>query len=246
MLYRLLIFVRFTLAEHIRSGRILIELGATTAFWAVFLRSSLSSPLTMDVFFSLGSMFTLLLTFYTTSALLNVAERPQGYLLLTRPLGRRGYLLGFYIVAILVAVLMFLLLTVMTFLFNRPLDWSVAEWIKGSVPLVLNIALGAALMTLMSSLVLPNGLRLLVLGLLAVTLYSQTFHLRSFFRFIQPIQSALSWLIVPPLRAYRLATTRLFESSDLFVLLGQIGLIAALLGLALWAFSRRNIILRER
>jgi ABC-type transport system involved in multi-copper enzyme maturation permease subunit len=81
---------------------------------------------------------------------------------------------------------------------------------------------------------------------LAVTLYSQTFHLRSFFRFIQPIQSALSWLIVPPLRAYQLAITRAFEATDVFVLLGQIGLTAALLGLALWAFSRRNVILRER
>lgn len=246
MLYRLVTFVRFLFAEHVRSGRILVELGATTAFWAVFLRSSLSSPLTLDVFFSTASIFTLLLTFYTASALLGIAERPQGYLLLTRPLGRRGYLLGFYIVAVIVALLMYALLTVLTFIFNRPLDWSVIEWAKGSLPLVLNIGLVAALMTLMSSLVLRNSQRLAVLAVLAVTLYSQTFHLRSFYRFIQPVQSALSWLIVPPLRAYRLATTRVFESTDLFVLLGQIGLTAVLLGTALWAFNRRSVVLRER
>ncbi len=246
MLYRLATFVRFLFADHVRSGRILVELGGTIAFWAVFLRSSLSSPLTLDVFFSTSSIFTLLLTFYTASALLGVAERPQGYLLVTRPLGRRGYLLGFYIVAVLVALLMYVLLTVLTFIFNRPLDWSFVEWAKGGVPLVLNIGVVAALMTLMSSLVLQNRERLVVLAVLAVTLYSQTFHLRSFFRFIQPIQSALSWLIVPPLRAYQLAITRAFEATDVFVLLGQIGLTAALLGLALWAFSRRNVILRER
>ncbi len=246
MLYRLVTFARFLFADYFRSGRVLVELGSTVAFWTVFFRDRGLAPLTLDVFFSLSSIWMLLLTFYTASALLGVAERPQGYLLLTRPLGRRGYLLGFYIVAVAVALLMFALLTALTFIFNRPLDWSFVEWGKGSLPLVLNIGLVAALMTLMSSLVLSNALRLVVLAILAITLYSQTFHLQSFFRFIQPLQSALSWLIVPPLRAYRLATTRVFESTDLFVLLGQIGLTAALLLLALWSFSRRNVILRER
>jgi len=246
MLYRLVTFVRFLFVEHVRSGRILVELGGTIAFWTVFFRNRGPAPLQLDVFFSLSSIWMLLLTFYTASALLGVAERPQGYLLLTRPLGRRGYLLGFYVVAVMVALLMYALITLLTVVINRPLDWSVIEWAKGSVPLVLNIGLVAALMTLMSSLVLRNSQRLVVLALLAVILYSQTFHLRSFFRFIQPIQSALSWLIVPPLRAYQLATTRVFESTDLFVLLGQIGLTAVLLGLALWAFSHRSVILRER
>ncbi len=109
MLYRLGTFARFLFIEYVRSGRILVELGSTVAFWTVFFRDRGLAPLMLNVFFSLSSIWMLLLTFYTASALLGVAERPQGYLLLTRPLGRRGYLLGFPIVAVVVALLMFAL-----------------------------------------------------------------------------------------------------------------------------------------
>jgi ABC-type transport system involved in multi-copper enzyme maturation permease subunit len=245
-LRRLWTFVHFTLTEHIRSGRILVELVGTVAFWTVFFRDRGLAPLTLDVFFSLSSIFTLLLTFYTSSALLGLGERPQGYLMLTRPLGRRGYLLGLYLVALIVGLLMFGLLTLLTLIFNRPLDFAVGEFAKGTAPLVLNIALVAALMTLISSLVLSNSLRLLVLALLAVALYSQTWHLSSVFRFIEPVQSALSWLIYPALRAFRLASTRAFGPTDVYVLLAQIALTLLLLGLALFSFSRRDVILRER
>jgi ABC-type transport system involved in multi-copper enzyme maturation permease subunit len=70
--------------------------------------------------------------------------------------------------------------------------------------------------------------------------------LSRFFRFIEPVQSVLSWLIYPPLRAFRLASERTFSSGDLLVLLGQIVLTLVLLGLALFSFSRRDVILRER
>jgi ABC-type transport system involved in multi-copper enzyme maturation permease subunit len=98
----------------------------------------------------------------------------------------------------------------------------------------------------MSSLALSNSLRLLLLALLAITLYSQTWHLSPVFRFIQPVQSALSWLIYAPLRAFRLASTRDFGSTDVYVFLAQIALTLVLLGLALFSFSRRDVILRER
>lgn len=243
---RIATFARFAFAEHIRSGRILIELAGTVAFWTVFFRDRGLAPLTLDVFFSLASIFALLLTLYTSSTLLSVGERPQGYLLLTRPLGRHGYLLGLYLVACFVALLMFAALTTLTWLFNRPLDFSMLELAKGSLPLVLNIALAAALMTLMSALVLPNVLRLGILAILAITLYSQTWHLSPVFRYIQPIQSILSWLIYPPLRAFRLASTRDFGATDVYVFAGQIVLTSILLGLALFSFSRRDVILRER
>lgn len=239
-------FVRFALTEHIRSGRILVELVATVGFWGIFFRDSGVAPLTLDVFFSLSGIFMTLLTFYTTSTLLSVGERPQNYILLTRPLGRRGYLLGLYIVALLVALLMLALLTLLTMIFNLPLDFSLDQFALGMLPLVLNIGLAAALMTLMSSLVLTTGPRLLILALLAIALYSQTWHLSAVFRFIEPLQSLLSWLILPPLRAYRLAITRAFEATDWLVLLAQVGLTLALLGLALFSFSRRDVLLRER
>jgi len=86
-------FVSFTLVEYARSGRILVEMLASMIFFYIFLRrwTSLPSP---EYFFSTTSLFALALTFYSTSATLGLGDRPQGYLLLVRRLGRGGYLLA--------------------------------------------------------------------------------------------------------------------------------------------------------
>ncbi len=246
MLNRIWPFTHFTLTEYVRSGRILVELAATIGFWTIFLRDHGLAPIALDQFFSQASVFTLLLTLYSVSSLMSLGERPQSYLLLTRPLGRSGYLVGLYVTALIIVGLMFGLLTTLTLIFNRPLDFAWLELLKGALPLLLNVALFASLMVLLSPLVLANSLRLLILALLAIALYSQAWHLWPFFRFIEPLQSLLSWPIYPVLRGFRLAATRDFSGGNIYVPLAQLALAFVLLLAALASFRQRDIILRDQ
>lgn len=249
-LRRLWTFIQFTLTEYVRSGRIVIELVATMLFWALFLRQYAVS---LEQFFSLTGVFTLLMALYTSAALLNIGERPQGYVMLTRPLGRSGYLLGLYFVALIVVALMFVLITAAVVIVNRPLDFvgqsvgfSVTELLKGALPLLLNVALVASLMVLLSSLVLSNTLRLLLLAVLAVALYSQAWHLWPVYRFIEPLQSLFSWPIYPAIAGFKLAMSRNFADGAVYIPLAQLALTVLLISLAISSFKRRDIILRNQ
>src|ERR687886_1061256 len=117
-LRRILIFTRLALTEYARSGRILIELTAGIAFWGIFFQNS-AVLLSLQQVFQLSGIFTILLTLYTTSSMLNLGDRAQGYIVLSRPLGRRGYLLGLYIAAVLVVWLTYVLILGLTILVNR-------------------------------------------------------------------------------------------------------------------------------
>lgn len=249
-LRRLWTFVQFTLTEYVRSGRIVIELVATMLFWALFLRQY---PVSLEQFFSLTGIFTLLMTLYTSAALLNIGERPQGYVILTRPLGRNGYLLSLYLVALIVVTLMFLVITTATIAFNRPFDLigqslgtGALDLLKGMLPLLLNVALVASLMVLLSSLVLSNTLRLLLLAVLAVALYSQAWHLWPAYRFIEPLQSLFSWPIYPVIAGFKLSTSRNFADGAAYIPLAQLALTVLLISLSLSSFKRRDIILRNQ
>jgi hypothetical protein len=248
MLRRIFTFVRFTLTEYVRSGRILIEVVAAMLFWTLFLRQF---PVEPSQFFSLTGIFTILLSLYTTAALLSLGERPQGYTIVTRPLGRSGYLLGYYISAVLVVSAMFLLVTVVTLLYNtlvfqNAFTFPFIELLKGALPLLLNVALLSALMVLLSSMVLSNTLRLVVLAVLAVALYSQAWHLSPIFTYIRPLQSLFSLLIYPAIAGFRLATTREFAGNAIAIPVAQFALTILLLSLALSSFRRRDIILRNQ
>jgi hypothetical protein len=246
MLNRIITFASFTLVEYIRSGRILIELAATVGFWAVFFRDRGIAPIDLAQFFSLSSIFTLLLSLYTATSLLSIGERPQGYLLLTRPLSRTGYLLGLYLVVVILVGLMFALLTGLTLIFNRPFDFTWLDLFAGTLPLLLNVTILAALLILLSSMVLSTSARLLVLALLAIALYSRAWHLRPEFRYIEPLQSLLSWPIYPALSGFRLSMTRDFSGIDRFTPIAQILLAVLLMAWAIAAFKRRDIILRDQ
>ncbi len=245
---RILTFTQFTLTEYVRSGRIIIEIIATMLFWALFLRQW---PVDLNQFFSLTGVFTLLLSMYSTSALLSLGERPQGYTIITRPLGRPGYLLSHYFVALIVVGAMFLLVTAVTLFYNQlvfrgAFEFPLGEVMKGAIPLLLNVALLASLMVLLSSLVLNNTLRLLVLAILAIALYSQAWHLSPIFPYIRPLQSLFSWPVYPAIAGFKLATTREFTGPALYIPLSQLALTVLLMSLALSAFKRRDIILRNQ
>jgi hypothetical protein len=242
-LRRLGTYIRFTLTEYIRSGRIIIEVVASVLFWGLFLRDRI---LGMEQFFSLTGIFTLLLALYTTAALLSLGERPHGYVILTRPLGRNGYLLGLYFSALIIVVTMFVAISALTIIFNQPFDFIWRDMLRSAVPLLLNAALLSSLIVLLSALVLPNVLRLSLLAVLAVALYSQAWHLSPVYRFIEPLQSLFSWPIYPAMAGFRLATSRDWSSGALYIPLAQLALVVLLLSLALIAFKRRDVILRNQ
>src|SRR4051812_46906643 len=98
-------FIVFTLTEYARSGRILIELLASIVFFYLFLWRWTAEP---DYFFSTAGLFALGLTFSTISAMQRLGDRPQGYLILVRRIGRGTYLLALYLAALVIVLAMYL------------------------------------------------------------------------------------------------------------------------------------------
>lgn len=241
-LRRLAVFTGFALSEYIRSGRIVIELIASVLFWGLFLREW---TVGLEQFFSLTGVFTLLMAFYTTASLLSIGKRPQGYVLITRPLGRGGYLLGLYLVALLVVLTMYAFVSGLMIFVNPPFDFLWLDFGKGSVPLLLNVTMLASLLVLLAALVPSNMLRLGLTALIGFGVYSQTWHVSSAYAFVEPIQSMFSWPMYPAVEGFKLATSRDWSSGP-YIPLIQLALTIIMLVVALLVFQRRDVVLRDQ
>lgn len=243
---RLLRFTGFTLLEYLRSGRVAIEIIAVLATYFIFLRR----PMNAEYFFSVVGVFSPALTLYTMAAFIGLGDRPQGYVLLSRGVGRMTFLLGLFCAACAVVTSAYGLLCLATALLNRPLDLDLGGWVLGTLPLLLNIGLLAALMLMLSPLVFPTSWRLFVLGLIALA-FSSNFiggTLReslpsSVSSLLQALQALLGGPLVPAFYGFQLAVTRDYSTPTAFAnLLAQASLLVSLLGLAVYAFSRRDLI----
>ncbi len=250
-LSRIWAWSRFNLAEYIRSGRILIELLAMVIFAYIFLRRpNTAAIIRATQFFSMTALFVLAQTIYTTGMLVSLAQRAQGYVILARPLGRRGYLLGLFLVPVIIGVLDFILLSIIVTIINKPEIWTVPIWLAGALPLILDIMLVTALVILLSGLVLTNGWRLFILGLVALgslssaDLIGPSLSLDNLIgRFLATMRTLVSVPLIPLLSGFELAVRRGYGSEALPILLGQIVLTAAVLFFAIFSFDRRDIIL---
>lgn len=243
---RLLRFTGFTLLEYLRSGRVAIEIIAALATWFIFLRR----PMNAEYFFSVLGVFTPALTLYTMAAFIGLGDRPQGYVLLSRGVGRMSYVLGLFLAACAVVAGAYGAICLAVAALNRPFDLDLWGWVLGTTPLLLNIGLLAALMLMLSPLVFPTGWRLFVLGLIALA-FSSNFiggtlleampdAVRSLLRAAQAI---LGGPLVPAFYGFQLAVTRDYSTPTAYAnLLAQASLLTSLLGLALYAFSRRDLI----
>ena len=248
---RTLAFTRFTLQEYVRSFRILAELCAVVAVVWLFFWPRGTKGLDGDQFFGLGGLCILALTAYTTFAVVSLGKRPQGYVVLARRLGRRGYVLGLYLAALTVITVMYLLLTALVLLANvlnsQSFNLSPGEWLLGSLPLLLNVALLAAFVTLLTPLVITAAPRLLILGGLVVAL-SRGRDVELIGQLPggavwQALQMALSVPLLPALSGFALALQRGYDLAALGILLSQVALTAALLASALLIFDRRDLLL---
>jgi ABC-type transport system involved in multi-copper enzyme maturation permease subunit len=243
---RLLRFTGFTLLEYLRSGRVALELIAVLATYFIFLRRSMDA----EYFFSVVGVFTPALTLYSMAAFIGLGDRPQGYVLLSHGVGRATFLLGFFLAACTVVAAAYGLLCLITAALNRPFDLDLGGWVLGTMPLLLNIGLLAALMLMLSPLVFPTSWRLFVLGLIAVA-FSSNFiggtllealpeALRSLLR---ALQALLGGPLVPAFYGFQLAVTRDYSTPTAYAnLLAQASLLVSLLGLAVYAFARRDLI----
>jgi hypothetical protein len=249
-LRQIFIFVRFTLREYVRSGRILIEiLAAIIVAWTFFWPNGAVKGLDPFWFFSMAGVFFLFLPAYTTIAITRLGNRPQGYIVFSRNLGRHGYLIGLYITVGVVMLIIYLLFNLIVQLVwsTRPHTLTVGGWVLGTIPLLLNSAIISAFCTLITPLVLPSKTRLLIMGL--VVLASGVNILASIHLFgdalLRPVQAILDLPLLPALRGFELAARRDYSIAALVVLLGQGLLALALMSCALLAFTRRELILKS-
>lgn len=243
---RLLRFTGFTLLEYLRSGRVAIELIAVLVAYFVFLRR----PMNGEYFFSVVGVFTPALTLYTMAIIIGLGDRPQSYVLLSRGVGRATFLLGLFFSACAIVAGAYGLLCLAAAVLNRPSDLFLEDWVLGTLPLLLNIGLLAALMLMLSPLVFPTSWRLVVLGLIALA-FSSNFiggtllealpeALRALLR---ALQALLGGPLVPAFYGFQLAVTRDYGTPTAYAnLLAQASLLVSLLGLAVYAFSRRDLI----
>ncbi len=237
-------FVWFSLLEYGRSGRIWVEAGTALVVFVVFLRGDRDAA----QFFTVLGLYTPLLTLYTVSTFINMGNRLPGYLILTRAVGRYSYLTGLYAAGVLVVGGVYLLLSLATILLSNVAGMNAAEWLLGSLPLLLNVLLLGALLLLLSSLVMPMGGRLAVLAMVAVA-FSTNFWgnatldaLPDVLRgILDGVQTLLAYPLAPGLSGYALAVDRTYDSLfALATLVGQALLTLLLLGLALLAISRNE------
>lgn len=243
---RLLRFTGFSLLEYLRSGRVAIEIIAVLSVYAIFFRR----PMNAEYFFSVCGVFTPILTLYTMAAFIGLGDRPQGYVLLSRGIGRATFLLGLFLGAVVVVAGAYGLLSLVVALLNRAIDLTLWGWILGSLPLVLNIGLLAALMLMLSPLVFPTSWRLLVLGMIALA-FSSNFiggqlletlpeAVRALLR---ALQALLGGPLVPAFYGFQLAVTRDYSTPTAVAnLLAQSSLLVSLLGLSIYAFTRRDLL----
>jgi hypothetical protein len=246
---RTLWFAWFSLQEYARSGRIVVELAATVvAVWLFFYPRDLGG-LAPQQFFSLGGLFIFALTAYTTVALMNLGNRPQGFVLVARPLGRKGYLFGLYAAVLAIATAMYLLLSVLAIGLNtlqgQPVYFTLIVWLAGSLPLLLDVALIAAFVTLVSSLVLSSMPRLALLALLTLAVSTDLLGPTAspLADLLRPVQALLGLPLLPALSGFALAVQQTYNQNAIAILLGQVAVTLVLLALSTYAFSRRDLVL---
>ncbi len=248
-LLRTLRFTGFTLLEYIRSARILVELIITVVVVYIFYRR-VGEGIDAAYFFTVAGAFGPILALYTTSAIIGLGDRPQGYVLLMRRLSRANYLLGLFLSAVVIVAGAYGLLSIAVAIINRPPDLDLGGWVGGTLPLLLNIGLLSALLLLLSPLVLPSSWRLFVLGLIAIAFSSRIISgtlLAAIPAAVQAVLSAaqaiLGGPLVPAFYGYQIGVTRDYSDPTVFAnLFAQLSLLIALLGLAIYAFSRRDVI----
>ncbi len=248
---RFLRLMLFIFLDYYRSARIVIEVIATSIFFMIFLRSG-TRIIDAEYFFTVSSIFIFGLTLYTMSVMLNLSDRPQGYMLLARRLSRASYLLGFYSTGLVILGSVYILMSLATIVLHQPVGLTVGNWLLGTLPLFLNVSLLGALMLLLSPMVVSSGWRLLILGLIALA-FSSNFIGHPILdtlpttvtNVLAGAQTILSWPLVPAFSGFALTLSRDYSGSALVIIIAQVSLLVTLLAVAVYAFGQRDLIFTQ-
>ncbi len=248
---RFLRLMLFIFLDYYRSARIVIEVIATSIFFMIFLRSG-TRIIDAEYFFTVSSIFIFGLTLYTMSVMLNLSDRPQGYILLARRLSRASYLLGFYSTGLAILGSVYSLMSLATIVLHQPVGLTVGNWLLGTLPLFLNVSLLGALMLLLSPMVVSSGWRLLILGLIALA-FSSNFIGHPILNTLPAnvtnvlagAQTILSWPLVPAFSGFALTLSRDYSGSALVIIIAQVSLLVTLLAVAVYAFGQRDLIFTQ-
>lgn len=242
----------FTLLEYLRSGRVLLEVAAAVTCYVVLLRPT-GTPMSAGYLFTVLGLFSPAMAIVTTSYMISLGDRPQGYIVLAHNVSRGAYLIGLFFAAVTVVLAIYGTLCLLVALINRATDLDLAGWLLATLPLILNVGLVAALTFLLSPLVLGTGWRLFVLALIAIALSSNVIGgpVINQIADINPllvdvlraIQTLLSGPLVPVFYGYQLSISRAFTQMAAWSnLLAQCSLLLAFLGLARYAFNQRDLL----
>jgi len=242
----------FFLLEYLRSGRFLLELGMVIASFVVFFRPT-GTPIRADHFFTVSGLFGPVLAALITSAIIGMGDRPQAYIILSRNVSRGVYLIGLFCSSCSAVLTMYGILCLLVALFNPVAELDLIKWVLATLPLVLNISLVSALTLLLSPLILSTGWRLFVLTLIALALSSnvvggpllnQIEQINPFLvTILRALQTLLSGPLVPIFYGYQLSIIGNLDHASAWAnLLAQGLLLLAFLGLACYAFNRRDLI----
>ncbi len=240
--------VRFMVADYARSGRLLVELVATAIAYYLLFRRVDAADNTAMYFFATAGLLALLLTLYTAQALLAQAVRAEYALVLTRRVGRGTFLVGVYMAALAVVAAMYGALSLATAVFSPVSDLTLAGWLLGSLPLLLNVAQLAALLALASPLALSSGGRLAILGLILFAFSTSLIGGPALAALptmlvaaIEVVRTIVSAPLIPGFSGYALAVSRDYGGLNAAIPLAQALVTLALLALAVVAFRRREI-----
>lgn len=253
LLLQTLQFASFTLAEYARSGRILIEAIVAVVCTIVFFRPEGSLPASPEYFFSIAGAFSLALCFYSSSAIFGLGDRAQSYLLLVHGLKKSSYLIGLFVAVTCVVAAAYGLLCLMVAIINPIAGLDMRGWILGSVPLLLNVSLLAALLTLLAPMVLTAGWRLLSLALVALAFSGSLISGPTMALLPEAIATIMSVLrtifsapLLPAFTGFALSVSRDYSGISATVPFAQLALTIGLLVLAVVIFRRRELVLGNR
>lgn len=245
---RTLTFAGFVLSEYLRSRRFLVELLIGVAVVPLFMPLG-REDLDVTQFFTVVGLFVLVQSAYTTWVVVGQGRRPQGYVVLARPLGRSGYLTGYYLASVAMTSLVYLTLTLgvlsIQWATNHLPSLSVEEWLLRTLPLLMDVAIISAFVTLIAPLVLTPWPRLAALALPVLALSSEV-------RLLERLEAALGvtllhelfdLVLFPVAAGFGLAIQSGYTPGSAWIFGHQLALALALLAIALFAFHRRELIL---
>lgn len=235
----------FLLRDFLRSPWLwfdLLGVGVTHLFF-------FSSTPDRTAFFTVTYFSTLILAAMTTAGIFSRANHPHSYPILARRVSKTTYVGSALLAAWIVGILTYVLASALVYLRygmlvpEGPPDWlNAGTLVSGSLPLVVGLACVTGLMALVANFVSPFGVRLLVLGVIALGVMA--FDPRSFpIENLRGMVAVMPPLLAPIVGALRFATDAQPDSVARGSLLVVAAYATTIIGLVWWISARREVVI---